>query len=146
MTKAHQIEELINAYMEKALEIIERMRSEFSSQNLLRAWREKRIPISGKLANGEEYMFHGIGCRVDCDGVQIDFDLDGNGELIGFDAWRLFTFASSFPFIYADLQKHSLVQQEMERLLHQGFIVKSDFYGSYYKPSKAPNSKGRLKV
>ncbi len=136
MKEKHQMEELIRAYMEEASGAIAQMRVAFSSRNLLACWRQGRIHRVGKLANGDEYMFHGIGCLVTRGDIRIDFDLDESGDLVGFDAWRLSSFASSFPFLYPDFQEYSLVEKGIQCLFNNEIIVKSRFSESYYQLNK----------
>ncbi|WP_208861844.1 DUF6896 domain-containing protein [Duganella sacchari] len=47
------------------------------------------IPGSGVLACGIKYHKHGAGCEVQLDTGKVDFDFGENGEIDGFDLWRL---------------------------------------------------------
>lgn len=49
----------------------------------------------GVLKDGTKYVKHGYGCRVDLPNETVDFDFGEKGEIDGFDAWRLSTFADS---------------------------------------------------
>lgn len=58
-------------------------------------WVGTDIPQRGALANGVPYFKHGYGCAVSLPGGAVDFDFGENGEIDGFDAWRLAGFAGA---------------------------------------------------
>jgi hypothetical protein len=47
----------------------------------------------GELKGGVKYFKHGYGCMVALPGGAVDFDFGEKGEITGFDAWRLASFA-----------------------------------------------------
>jgi hypothetical protein len=69
------------------------LREQLGVTDLLGAVNASKIPREGKLADGAEYSFHGVGCLVDDGKVSVDFDFGPNGRSDGFDAWRLKNFA-----------------------------------------------------
>ena len=56
-------------------------------------WVGLDIAHVGKLEGGFSYRKHGYGCEVDLPGGRVDFDFGENGEIDGFDTWRLCGFA-----------------------------------------------------
>lgn len=57
------------------------------------SWAGLDIPQSGELKGQIRYYKHGYGCAVHFPGNVVDFDFGSNGEINGFDAWRLVGFA-----------------------------------------------------
>lgn len=57
-------------------------------------WTGLDIPQSGELRDGIRYYKHGYGCAVQLPCGAVDFDFGQNGEIDGFDAWRLMGFAA----------------------------------------------------
>jgi len=58
-------------------------------------WVATNIPRRGELNGAIPYFKHGYGCKVGLPTGAVDFDFGLNGEIDGFDAWRLAGFASS---------------------------------------------------
>ncbi|WP_338523016.1 hypothetical protein NUH87_24460 [Pseudomonas batumici] len=58
-------------------------------------WIETDIPQSGELDGGAHYFKHGAGCTVSFTTGEVDFDFGEQGEIGGFDLWRLVRFAGS---------------------------------------------------
>jgi hypothetical protein len=56
-------------------------------------WVGTDIPQRGELEGGVRYFKHGYGCAVSLPTGSVDFDFGTNGEIDGFDAWRLASFA-----------------------------------------------------
>lgn len=56
-------------------------------------WTGIDIPNRGELDGGISYFKHGYGCAVRLPGGAVDFDFGAHGEIDGFDAWRLASFA-----------------------------------------------------
>lgn len=59
-----------------------------------REWAEADVPGSGVLDGGVYYYKHGAGCEVCLETGTVDFDFGENGEVNGFDEWRLAEFAA----------------------------------------------------
>ena len=57
------------------------------------AWAGLDIPQQGKLQGSASYWKYGYGCAVRSSGIAVDFDFGENGEIDGFDAWRVIGFA-----------------------------------------------------
>ncbi|ROM79037.1 hypothetical protein BK654_06595 [Pseudomonas brassicacearum] len=56
-------------------------------------WVGADIPQHGELEGGVRYFKHGYGCAVRLPTGTVDFDFGAHGEIGGFDAWRLASFA-----------------------------------------------------
>ncbi|MDY0835529.1 DUF6896 domain-containing protein [Pseudomonas sp. SED1] len=56
-------------------------------------WVVTDIPQRGELEGGVRYFKHGYGCAVSLPTGTVDFDFGDRGEIDGFDAWRLASFA-----------------------------------------------------
>ncbi|GAB2843249.1 hypothetical protein GCM10027277_08300 [Pseudoduganella ginsengisoli] len=56
-------------------------------------WTGIDIPARGTLESGVPYFKHGYGCAVRLPAGSVDFDFGANGEIDGFDSWRLVSFA-----------------------------------------------------
>ena len=56
-------------------------------------WTGNAIPQHGTLKGGITYFKHGYGCSVGLPSGTVDFDFGEHGEIDGFDAWRLASFA-----------------------------------------------------
>lgn len=56
-------------------------------------WTGFDIPARGTLEGGVPYFKHGYGCAVRLPSGSVDFDFGANGEIDGFDSWRLLSFA-----------------------------------------------------
>lgn len=58
-------------------------------------WTRVDVPNSGELEGGVTYIKHGSGCEVELSTGSVDFDFGENGEISGFDSWKLFCFAKN---------------------------------------------------
>jgi hypothetical protein len=56
-------------------------------------WATNGVAGRGALANGFAFHKHGFGCAVRGPGWHVDFDFGAEGQIDGFDAWRLYDFA-----------------------------------------------------
>jgi len=57
------------------------------------AWIQANIPARGILDGDVLYFKHGAGCKVIFETGSVDFDFGEDGEIDGFDLWRLTQFA-----------------------------------------------------
>jgi len=60
------------------------------------AWLRAEVPGIGILDGGIKYFKHGAGCEVRLETGAVDFDFGDNGEIDGFDLWRLTKFCRDF--------------------------------------------------
>jgi len=58
-------------------------------------WVGTDIPQHGELEGGIRYFKHGYGCAISLPTGAVDFDFGEHGEIDGFDAWRLASFAGA---------------------------------------------------
>lgn len=56
------------------------------------AWVMFDMPDLAILPDGVRLMKHGYGCRVKADGIHVDFDFGQDGQIDGFDCYRLYDF------------------------------------------------------
>jgi hypothetical protein len=121
------IVQLINDYMtavETALALFERA---FGRRDLIKAWREGSIPQTGELPGGVEYQMHGIGCWVDLPEGEVDFDFAYSND-VGFDTWRLWSYAKHAQNRYPDYQKQEDVERALAEALAAGTVEPFEKY------------------
>jgi hypothetical protein len=102
-----KIEFLIAAYLDAVGECISELLDAYSCKDdhpeddpvddLLRAWREHRIPTVGNLPSGRSFTFHGQGCRFEHRGKIVEVGFTPDGRWDGFDACRLHEFSDTCP-------------------------------------------------
>lgn len=112
---------LINDYQNVVRKVVAALRVGFGCNNLLAAWHDGKIPKDGVI-NEIEFSFHGVGCRGIVDGLEVDFDFGPDGRIDGFDAWRLWNFATERPVAYPQFQQLKEVEAALERLARSGEI------------------------
>ena len=86
------------------------------------------IPQLGKLIGGIPYFKHGFGCKVKLPRGAVDFDFGEQGQINGFDLWRLLDFAGSRLFKYGFSSEAALKQcfedeEKAGRLVYSGYIL-----------------------
>lgn len=117
----NELRELINAYCTKASELIPRLSKSLGFELPITngAWASLDIPYRGKTSDGLQYFKHGFGVAIHFDDRKIDIDFGDNGEYDGFDADRLFRFAtaSHFPTPY---KNHREVEADIKDAVAQG--------------------------
>ncbi|MBB3118797.1 DUF6896 domain-containing protein [Pseudoduganella violacea] len=87
------LEQLIIEYQTRVREAVALMyRSGVAMPYSSFAWMKSDIPMHGILDGGVEYFKHGAGCLVQLETGEIDFDFGDDGEIDGFDLWRLTRF------------------------------------------------------
>lgn len=88
-----QLQQLIGTYQEAVSSAVSLLRE--SGVALPVSNREWAISgaRSGQLGADAKFHKHGYGCTVRAGNLVTDFDFGPNGEVDGFDAWRLFGFA-----------------------------------------------------
>jgi len=89
------LDELITQYVDAAARVFPRVAEHLgvpvSITNV--EWASLDVPQHGSTADGIDYFKHGYGVAISDGKHKIDVDLGENGEINGFDAWRLFKFA-----------------------------------------------------
>jgi hypothetical protein len=121
MSDEEWIVKLISNYVESARLLSRRLGEAFHQTDLLEGHRSKMIPRSGTSANGLEFRFHGIGCWISDGNISVDFDFLPDGQVGGFDAWRLHVFANENPSVVG-VRSQQEVQSALDLLLKLGLI------------------------
>jgi hypothetical protein len=112
---------LIGDYQVAVRRVVSALQVGYGRDDLLRAWRSGVIPKDGVIG-GIEFSFHGIGCWATMDGVEVDFNFGLNGQIDGFDAWRLWVFVRQNPTRYPQFKRLEDVEAALERLARSGEI------------------------
>lgn len=91
-------------------------------------WAATDIPQRGELKGGNPYFKHGYGCAVRLPGGAVDFDFGEQGEIDGFDAWRLAGFAGSRLSEYGFVSEAALnecfkAEVAVGSLVYSGYIL-----------------------
>jgi hypothetical protein len=91
-------------------------------------WAATDIPQRGELDGGIPYFKHGYGCAVRLPAGSVDFDFGEHGEIDGFDAWRLVSFAGSRLSEYGFASEASLnecfkAEVAAGSLVYSGYIL-----------------------
>lgn len=89
------------------------------------------IPAQGELNGGIRYFKHGYGCWVHLPEGEVDFDFGQQGEIDGFDEWRLWEFCRHRPNTYAfdtqqalfDCVGHALKEGKLDASSHNLYYV-----------------------
>lgn len=87
-------------------------------------WIATEIPAHGELVGGVTYYKHGAGCLVDLPSGAVDFDFGRLGEIDGFDAWRLATFAGS-EFAKYGFETKEEIDTSFQSAVKSGSLVSS---------------------
>lgn len=93
-------------------------------------WLELDIPSKGELKSGIEYFKHGFGCQVNLPEGAVDFDFGKNGQIDGFDEWRLWKFCQSRLKAYG-FETRQEISNCIRHSLARGELFPS-FYNLYY--------------
>lgn len=117
---------LINDYLEKVKYYVQQLQVLTNETNLLRSRRLGIIPVNGKLLDGTEYWFHGVSCSITNTSYIIDFDFGADGIIDGFDAWRLWEYAKSYPEKYSSITSIKVIELELSNMENKGLIHKLD--------------------
>ncbi len=86
---------IIQDYQSAVKKGVTAMQEHYCTQELLQGWKQKEIPKTGKLSSGVAFDFHGVGCFLELDNTEVDFDFGPNDRYDGFDLWRLKIFMES---------------------------------------------------
>ena len=91
-------------------------------------WVETDIPQRGELEGRVSYFKHGYGCEVSLPTGTVYFNFGARGEISGFDAWRLASFAgdklSEYGFIDEDaLTECFEAEVAAGSLVYSGYIL-----------------------
>jgi hypothetical protein len=123
--------DLVSKYNSEVSTCLSLFNETFGRTDLIRAWREGKIPQEGQLP-GAHYRLHGVGCAVEYEDRIIDFDF-GNWTETGFDAWRLWSYANQFPKDYPDYQDLTSVEMALKSSEDEGKIAKFPDNGKLFR-------------
>lgn len=134
------MQELIHDYINNAAQVVATLRRTFGCRNLTAAVRSRQIPRLGEIQHDTfgkiSFQFHGRGCFVSAGSLKIDIELCGDSDIVGFDAWRLWRYASE-TLGWGDVDPDEL-QTELDLLLGKQLIrfsKESPLFGLYYLTS-----------
>lgn len=82
------------------------------------------VPAQGELNGGISYLKHGYGYCVYLPEGEVDFDFGPQGEIDGFDEWRLWNFCQHRPNTYAFDTQQALLDC-VEHALKEGMLAAS---------------------
>lgn len=122
------------AAVEKAVELLER--SGIPRPATPTDWVGYDIPQRGQLAGGVNYFKHGYGCAVFLPGGKVDFDFGAEGQINGFDLWRLTHFAGKRLKDYGFPSEES-IKSVFQIAIDSGEIVPSAYILHYLAPNAA---------
>ena len=90
----------------------------------LALWRSAGVRPVGRfgLDNEYGYSFHGTGCTTELGESSVDFEFGANGNIGGFDLWRLWLFAKSGTSEFPEYRDKSSLGEGLASLLRLGFI------------------------
>jgi len=95
-----------------------------------RGWALNAMPQRGTLPSGATYAKHGYGCHVTLAEGEVDFDFGDNGEIDGFDGWRLWRYAEPRSDTYGPTS-YAALSDELAALHAKG-VLRKDVQGSLY--------------
>ena len=128
------LKELISVYVETAKTLFPRVAAYVGVSPPISniEWASLDIPQRGETDDGIRYFKHGYGVKMNDGSRRIDIDLGAAGEMDGFDAWRLFDFATQnkidTPYSgYKDVEKAIETAVQEGELEFSGYIL---FYRS----------------
>jgi hypothetical protein len=93
-------------------------------------WVSNGIPQIGELKGGIPYFKHGYGCQVDLPTGSVDFDFGAEGQIHGFDLWRLSRFTDDRLAHYGFKSEKDL-QEAFESAVRSGELVYSGYILHY---------------
>lgn len=120
---------LILAYQSAVCEVLALMQGSGIKQPITNIeWACMDIPQLSKLIGGIPYFKHGFGCKLKLPRGAVDFDFGEQGQINGFDLWRLLDFAGSRLFEYGFSSEAALKQRfedevKAGRLVYSGYIL-----------------------
>jgi hypothetical protein len=122
--------QMIDAYLIAGREAIGEFFAAYPNLTNILQWRSRGISREGILPSGRTYSFHGIGCRFDKDGKEVDIDFGPNGVTNGFDAWRILQCWKSSG--HHTSQSLEAIQIDLDELLAKGKVSKQKDRSLYF--------------
>jgi hypothetical protein len=131
-TADKNLEDLITDFLSKVESGTELLQKKFGTRNILRLWRSKQIERCGEITDEIQYELHGVGCAIHFPSESVDFDYGSNSRIDGFDAWRLYIFASDRPLIYEKYCDKKTLEKEFKELISLNRIEKMSINDNLY--------------
>lgn len=126
------LEILINDFISMVESSTLILECKFGTRDIRRLWRTNAIKRCGKVARGVKYELHGIGCRINFSTGSVDFDYGPNGEINGFDTWRLYNFARERPSKHKKYCDEEIIKKELEEYIKLKKIKKMSAISNLY--------------
>ena len=105
-----QLAQLISDYQSAVgAAVLQMSNSDIEMPSSRDAWLDLDIPALGELNSGIRYYKHGYGCKVHLSEGEVDFDFGREGQIDGFDEWRLWNFCQGRPNTYDFDTEHALL-------------------------------------
>jgi hypothetical protein len=123
---------LINDYISLVESSTLIFENKFGTRDIRRLWHTKVIKRCGRVTRGVKYELHGIGCRINLQTGSVDFDYGPNGEINGFDIWRLYNFARERPSKYKKYCQEENIEKEFEEHINLKKIKKMTAISNLY--------------
>ncbi|MBD2123618.1 DUF6896 domain-containing protein [Trichocoleus sp. FACHB-262] len=129
--------QLIHEYQSRvreAVELFEGYKGLKQPQHPLE-WQLSGIPQRGYLdPSGKiSYFFHGYGCCVCLPSGQVDWDFGREGQIDGFDVWRLSNFVEKGTQNFPEFRDEKLIKAMFAEAESKGLFHKSDYVLYYLK-------------
>ena len=117
---------LVSAYIETSSSLFPRLATHLGITIAISniEWVCADFPQKGITGDGISYAKHGYGVAMNDGEKYIDLDLGDNGEIDGFDAWRLFMFADENG-ISTGYKSHCEIESELESAVSKGHLFRS---------------------
>ncbi|MCL6700924.1 hypothetical protein [Pseudomonas sp. T1.Ur] len=120
MNNQENLEELAHDFLSSVDEATFLLEEKFGTRCILRLWSSEKIKRCGVVKGNVTYELHGVGCAVNLPHVLVDFDYGPDGRTDGFDAWRLFIYASELPEKHPKYQSKEVLNLEFEEYVASG--------------------------
>jgi len=126
------LEDLITDFLTKVDSGTRLLEENFGTRDIRRLWHTKAIKRCGKITGGVRYELHGIGCFIHLPKETVDFDYGPNGEINGFDIWRLYNFACDRPPKHKKYCDKETVKKEFNEYINLNKIKKMSAISNLY--------------
>jgi hypothetical protein len=110
---------IIEDYISEAVSLCKNLKKKYEVENLIIAWRQKKIPESGYIDSEDKisFLFHGVGCTFESDAFVIDLDFGFSGRCDGFDLWRIKRYINqNEKFKHSVFQEASILNEVFKEL------------------------------
>lgn len=129
--------QLIHEYQSKVqetVELFEHYKGLKRPQHPLE-WQSSGILQSGYLDPSKQisYFFHGYGCCVHLPSGRVDWDFGQEGQIDGFDFWRLYEFAERGTQNFLEFRDEEVLKSVFAEAESKGLFHKSDYILYYLK-------------